>query len=57
MSAVPSGRAGKALARLDLDPAEIRSRLDAGHTLPAELYYDPELYELEQQEIFRPMWH
>jgi phenylpropionate dioxygenase-like ring-hydroxylating dioxygenase large terminal subunit len=57
MSAVPSDRAGKALARLDLDPAEIRSRLDAGHTLPAELYHDPALYELEQQVIFRPMWH
>ena len=57
MSALPSGRAGKALARLDLDPGEIRRRLDAGHTLPVELYYDPALYELEQQAIFRPMWH
>ena len=57
VSALPSGRAGEALARLDLDPAEIRRGLNAGNTLPAELYYDPAVYELEQQVVFRRMWH
>jgi len=57
VSALPSGRAGEALARLDLDSAEIRRGLNAGNTLPAELYYDPAVYELEQQVVFRRMWH
>ncbi|WP_069814417.1 aromatic ring-hydroxylating oxygenase subunit alpha [Streptomyces sp. TP-A0874] len=35
---------------------EILDGLDRGHTLPAELYFAPEVHELEEEKIFSRSW-
>ena len=50
--------AAEPLLRLpNLDAEEVDRRLDEGWTLPAQLYTDPAIAELEDQLVWRPAWH
>lgn len=41
----------------NVDPTEVDRRLADGWTLPAALYTDPAVVDLEDEQIFRPAWH
>jgi phenylpropionate dioxygenase-like ring-hydroxylating dioxygenase large terminal subunit len=40
----------------DVNVLDIRESLDQGFTLPATWYWDPDIYALEQERIFRRSW-